>query len=353
MARDYISQGLTRDRVLGICEISKHQYYHNPTGVKGGIKASNTTLKITDDHKIREVSNLEVVDEMVKIKSNPETDYGYRAMCSALCLLGFVINHKKVYRLMGRYQLLLERNSRRARRSYVKYRRVLPKGPLEVLEMDIKYQWVQQHQRYAYILTVLDVFTRKVLDWTVGYSIKQEQVKELWEQIIVHHLQPADLLSKGITVELRNDNDSRFAAKMIQEYLGKNFINQIFTHPYTPQENGHIESFHSILGKSLDSEIFLTIADLEKHLDFFYQTYNNIRLHGSLDHLSPNLFSKLWEKNLVQRIEYGHRQYKLKLKVPHYLISGNGDLREVSSISKEGLDGRLLKQLKVNGAMSL
>ena len=139
---------------------------------------------------------------MVKIKSIPETDYGYRAMTAALCLLGYIINHKKVYRLMGLYQLLLERTAKSKRR-YVKYRRVNPSRPLQVLEMDIKFQWVQQHSRYAYILTVLDTFSRKVLDWMIGYSIKKEQVKQLWEQIIANHLQTADLLSKGITVELR------------------------------------------------------------------------------------------------------------------------------------------------------
>jgi transposase InsO family protein len=299
-------------------------------------------MKIDERNELIEVSNLEVIDEMVKIKSNPETDYGYRAMSAALCLLGYVINHKKVYRLMGVYQLLLDRSSKN-KRQYVKYRRVSPKGPLEVIEMDIKFQWVQQHSRYAYILTILDTFTRKVLDWTVGYSIKQEQVKELWEQIIVHHLQPADMLAKGIAVELRNDNDSRFAAKMIQNYLETNYINQVFTHPYTPQENGHIESFHAILGRSLDPEIFMTIADLEKHLDHFYTVYNTIRLHGSLDHLSPDLFCRLWERDLIHRIELGNHRYKLKLKVPHYLISGNGDLREVSSLLKDGLDGHFLK----------
>ncbi len=204
-------------------------------------------MRIKQSNELEEVSNIEVVDQMVKIKSNPETDYGYRAMTAALCLLGYIINHKKVYRLMGLCQLLLDRTSK-AKRKYVKYRRASPSRLLEVLEMDIKFQWVQQHSRYAYILTVIDTFSRKVLDWMVGYSIKKEQVKQLWEQIIVNHLQPADLLSKGITVELRNDNDSRFTAAMTQEYLAENYIDQVFTHPYTPQENGHIESFHSILG---------------------------------------------------------------------------------------------------------
>jgi len=340
LARDYISQGLTRDVVLGICGVSRYRYYNDPTGRKGGIGPSTTTIKVDDNNELVEVSNIEVVDEMVKIKGNPETDYGYRAMCAALCLLGFIINHKKVYRLMGLYQLLLDRSAR-AKRKYVKYMRVTPSRPLDVLEMDIKFQWVQQHSRYAYILTVIDTFSRKVLNWRVAYSIRQSEVKEVWEQIIVNHLQPADLLSKEITVEVRNDNDSRFAAKQIQDYLESNHINQVFTHPYTPQENGHIESFHAILGRSLDPEIFLTISDLEKHLQHFYKIYNNVRLHGSLDHLSPKMFCKLWANGLIDRIDLTNHRYKLKLKVPHYLISGNGDLREVSSNFLGGLDGRL------------
>jgi transposase InsO family protein len=273
-------------------------------------------------------------------------------MCAALCLLGYIINHKKVYRLMSEYHLLHAR-SRKAKRNYVKHRRVNPSGPLEVLEMDIKYQWVEEHCRYAFILTVLDTFTRKVLAWIVAYSIKQALVKAIWEQIILTHLQPADMLAKGITVEIRNDNDSRFTAKMIQKYLEDNYIKQVFTHPYTPQENGHIESFHSILTRSLERKIFLTIGDLEDHLNRFYPIYNEVRLHGSLDHLSPEMFGKLWEKGLILKKELKNNKYKLCLKVPHYLISGNGNLREVSSILKNGLDDQFLKQNKVNGAMSL
>ncbi len=324
-----------------MCRISKHQYYHQPSEEKAGKKPSETTLKLDQNNVIKQVSNLEVVEQMACIKSCPETDYGYRAMSAALCLLGYIINHKKVYRLMGEFMLLLDRASK-ATRKYVKYRRVVPNGPLEVLEMDIKFQWVMEHRRYAYILTVIDTFTRKALAWTVGYRITQIQVREIWDQIIIEHLQTADMLSKGITVELRNDNDSRFAAKMIQAYFQENHIQQVFTHPYTPQENGHIESFHSILARSLDGEIFHTIFDLQNHLKQFYMIYNDVRLHGSLDHLSPNLFCILWNQNLIERIELKNHRYKLKLKVPHYLISGNGSLREVSSLLNNCLNGHYL-----------
>lgn len=200
-----------------------------------------------------------------------------------------------------------------------------------MLEMDIKFQWVTEHQRYGFILSVIDCFTRKVLHWTVAYSIKQAKIKEVWEHIIIHYLQPAGLLEKQLTLELRNDNDTRFTAKKVQEYFKENHINQVYTHPYTPQENGHIESFHAILGRSLELREFQTITDLQEHLTHFYKIYNTVRLHGSIKHLSPEAFIKLWKKNLVEikpHKRLKHR-YKISLKVPHYRIKPNGDLRQV------------------------
>ncbi|MDA7502173.1 integrase core domain-containing protein [Chitinophagales bacterium] len=342
---------MKRDLVLSICGVSKDRYYGYTKGGKVGAKQSTKTIKITDKGELIQCPNELVVDEIVEIKLDPETDYGYRAMTAALMLLGYVINHKKVYRLMREYQLLHSR-IKRPSRNYVQYRRVTPERPLEILEMDIKFQWVCEHARFAYILTIIDTFDRNTLGWTVAYSIKKEQVKALWDEVIVHHLQPADLLHKGLSVEIRNDNDSRFAAKTVQKYFADNHLNQVFTHPYTPQENGHIESFHAILGRSLARHEFRTISDLEKHLKHFYHCYNNKRIHGSLDHLTPNLFAILWRKQLIDRTVNKKMQNVFKLKIPHYLLLGNGQLREVSSLpALAGNKSSIFKE--VNGAITL
>lgn len=330
---------MKRDRALGLCGISKHQYYA-PERMAGrrGRKPSSTTIQLHDDGSSQIVDNDLVVGHILDIKSDPETDYGYKAMTAALMLLGFVINHKKVYRMMSEL-LLLHDPRKKSSRQYVKYSRVCPAQPLEVIEMDIKFQYVIEHARYAFILTILDCFTRKVLYWTVGYSIKQAQIKQAWEEVIVNYLQPHEMLSKGITVEVRNDNDTRFAAKSVQEYFKENYIHQVFTHPYTPQENGHIESFHSILGRSLEKKDFLRINDLTNHLQRFYEVYNTIRLHGSLDHLCPKMFWKLWKQGLIDSYKTKTGLLKHRLTIPHYQISGNGNLREVSSLNFETLNG--------------
>jgi len=42
--------------------------------------------------------------------------------------------------------------SPKAKRNYVKYRSVNPLQPLQVLEMDIKFQWLNEHRRFAFII---------------------------------------------------------------------------------------------------------------------------------------------------------------------------------------------------------
>ncbi len=217
-------------KALRIVSISKHQYYYKSTGRKQGVKKTETTYKTSG----KTVPNEKVVDKIKKVLENPDTQYGYIKMSYLLKTKGFIINKKKVYRLMKENNLLGKRYKKHKDKTYAKYRKVLPQKPLHVLEMDIKFVWIEQARRHAYILTVIDTFTRVALHYYVSFSITKKDVKNVWQHIIINHLQPNDCLNQEINIEVRNDNDKRFSAKMIQDFFKENYLNQVFTHPYTP-----------------------------------------------------------------------------------------------------------------------
>lgn len=325
--------GMKRDVALGITGISKHQYYYKPKPLKTNYLTSVITRKHEGENVI-EVPNDEVIEKICNIQKQPNTDYGYRKMTFALMMLGYIINHKKVYRLMKEKGLLKEKN-KKSPRSFVLYRKILPSMPLELLEMDIKFVWIEEHKRYAYILTIIDTFTRAVLYWQVAYSVKKEQVKKAWLYIIENYLQTYDCLNRKMHIEVRNDNDSRFIAQEVQAFFKENCLNQVFTHPYTPQENGHIESFHAILSENLNKMKFWSLNDLEYLLSIFYDNYNNRRLHSSIAYLAPKDFWKLWELNLIERtVNEKKREARYKLKIGYYQVkqhTGN-DEPEVCSL---------------------
>jgi transposase InsO family protein len=329
---------MKRDTALSIAGITKHQYYYRSLGKARGRKASEDTLRIEGDN-VERVPNSEVVKAIKGIQQDPDTDYGYRKMTSAMMILGFIINHKKVYRIM-KQNLLLKDLVKKTQRTFVKYRKVLPLGPLEVLEMDIKFVWVAEHSRHAFVLTVIDTFTRAVLAWEVAYQIKQQLVKQVWQRVITNYLQPFDCLKRNLQIEIRNDNDSRFIAKSVQNFFAENQLNQVFTHPYTPQENGHIESFHAILSQKVKRYSFWSLEDLEQTLILFYEKYNNHRLHGSVLNLPPMVFWDCWNKNLIKTlIDEKKRKIKHYLKIPYHQLSGNMSLRAVLCPQPKTLDG--------------
>jgi transposase InsO family protein len=318
----YNSQGLRLHKALSIAGISKHQYYYKKKSGRKGIKASKTTLKVTGE----QVSNTQIVDKIKDIKQNTDTNYGYIKTSYLLKTMGFAINKKKVYRLMKEHNLLRKRKPD-TQKTYTKYRKVLPSEPLQVLEMDIKFVWIEQNRKHAPILTIIDTFTRAVLYYNLAFSITKKEVKEAWEYVIINHLQPSDCLNRKIDIEIRNDNDKRFSARIVRDFFEENNLKQVFTHPYTPQENGHIESFHAILSAHLKPYNFWSFQELEQNLILFYEFYNNNRIHSAIAYTAPNVFRNLWNKNLIDmNMDLKKRTIKFKLKIPYdeiYQHTGN------------------------------
>jgi len=310
-------QGLKRDKCLEIVGMTKNQFYYEGTGTKPGRAASTTTTWRDSETLIKyEVDNENVVNKIVDMKLNPDQTNWYRMITIALQIRGYYINHKKVYRLMKEY-VLLGKARKKTGRDFVKFRRVTPAGPLRVLEMDIKYVWIHETRKYAYILTVIDTFTRYVLHWAVGYTMKSEQVKDVWEYVIANYFQPVGLLSEGVEVEVRNDNGKQFCSNVIIDFFKENKLHQVFTHPYTPEENGHVESFHDTLGKALKSDFFTSLAMLERRLQIFYTSYNNDRSHSGTIGIPPAKFWALYEKSQIEVIPLKKRKVKFKLKVAY------------------------------------
>jgi transposase InsO family protein len=117
--------------------------------------------------------------------------------------------------------------------------------------MDIKMVWIEGLRRYGFVLTILDVFTPVVLHWELGFHMRQADVECAWGKVIENHLEPNGAKSWETHIEIRSDNGPQFCANKLRQFFKGNYLMQTYTHPYTPQENGHIESFHAILARSL------------------------------------------------------------------------------------------------------
>ena len=348
----YVALGLKRAQVWAITGLTRHQFYHKPTDGKRGRKKSESTLKVADTGLIA-VENAVVVDQIKEVHKDPDLRCGYKRMCAMLMLFGYIINKKKVQRLMAENDLL-NPPVKRIGRNFARYRIVIPEGPLEVIEMDIKHIWIDSERRSAYILTAIDTFTRVVLSWQVGFTMKSYQVENMWKEIIENHLEPHRMRSKPIMIEVRNDNGPQFKSGIIQQFFKDNYLNQVFTHPYTPQENGHIESFHKILSTALEPS-YWSLTTLQTRLNRFYEAYNTLRVHGSIANLPPVMFWKLWERKLVERKLLQNKKVRFILKCNVQDIPGIISLREHLAIKTSAKHTDVIKNggIEINHAATM
>ncbi|MDP1971981.1 MAG: integrase core domain-containing protein, partial [Sediminibacterium sp.] len=151
---------------------------------------------------------------------------------------------------------------------------------------------VHGEKRYYFLLTILDVYSRKVLRWILQKSVRKIDVINLFREINLEH---------GIKgVNIRNDNGSQFIANDVRQFLRAAEANQEFTHVATPEENAYIESLHSNVQREVVERYeFESIYHAQLIFNRYYDWYNNHRKHGSLGRKSPEQFLKIFNQKSV------------------------------------------------------
>lgn len=279
---DQFSESAPITKRLEWAGINPSSFYYVPKTGKPGRKASTNTLK-TDGSTC---SNHDVVEEIKSILGIEFLCYGYVPITEELFDRGFLINHKKVYRLMDENKILCGKSitTHFGKRKFVRFRKIKAEHPLQYLCMDIKY--IPINGKFAYLLSIIDVFSRKIVGYVFKKSIKQHDV--LW---LIKNILPE---KANIPMTIRNDNGSQFIAKSVRAYLEEINVHHEFTHIATPQENSYIEAFHSIMQRELVSRYeFESFYHAEMKIAQYIFIYNHIRKHGSLNYRTP---VKVWNE---------------------------------------------------------
>jgi len=275
---------LPASTLLSWVNLSGSVYYYKNRDGKRGAKPSTHTQKLDGSM----VENQVIIEEIKDILSQEFCCYGYENVTGELRKLDYYINEKKVYRLMDEHNLLLGKVIRTSgKRKFVQHRKITATYPMEYLCLDIKYIYVHADRRNYYLLTILDVFSRKTVDQIFQKSIRQMDVINAFRRIQqVYGI-------KGVTI--RNDNGSQFIANSVKQYLRAAEANQEFTHIATPEENSYIEAFHSIVQREVVERFEFDSFYHAKHTLEAHRTwYDNRRNHRMIG-MIPR---EKWEQNI-------------------------------------------------------
>jgi putative transposase len=294
----YVSQGLRVFNVCPIAGIKKSTYYYRSNGKSKGKKASTHTFKLDGSM----ITNDIVLEEIIDIISPEYHDYGYQVVTHQLRSRGYIINPKKVYRLMKVHKLLHNKIVKRDRQNKVYIKHTIPplEAPFVTVEADIKYIYIHEQKRNAYLITFLCTFCRFAVVWDLSHSMRSNQIIALVMDFMNHPTVKENIDRQRLNVKIRTDNGPQFIAKNLANVLDEVKIKHEFINPGTPQENGHIESFHSTVTRLVCSKnIFSDLSHAKKTFSEFYYAYNYTRVMKALLHNSPSNFINLWKSGVI------------------------------------------------------
>jgi transposase InsO family protein len=215
--------------------------------------------------------------------------YGYRRIAVVIQRHGLVVSEKVVRRVMHNDNLLAAR-----RRKFVATTdsghdfRIHPNlarsmqvdSPDQLWVADMTY--IRLKGEFVFLAVVLDAWSRCVIGWHLGRTLKAELPLAALEKAIQARQPQPGLVH-------HNDGGSQYAC---HDYVGR--LEEIkavmsMSAPGRPWENAICESFMNTLKKEeIDARAYTNMEHLEQNIEEFMEAiYNRVRLHSALGYLSP------------------------------------------------------------------
>lgn len=218
--------------------------------------------------------------------------YGYRRVAAELSKQGWVVNHKRVLRLMREDNLLVVRKRRfplttDSRHTYAVYPnlagRLKLSGINQLWVADITY--IRLREQFLYLAVVLDAWSRRVIGWELGEDLRAElALKALDRALAGRAVEPGIVHHSDRGVQYCSD---AYVARLESYQFAISM-----SRSGNPYDNARAESFMKTLKCE---EVYLRHyrdrEDVQTSIGHFLEeVYNRKRLHSALGYVAPEEF---------------------------------------------------------------
>jgi putative transposase len=220
--------------------------------------------------------------------------YGYRRVAAELHAQGWVVNRKRVLRLMREDNLLCLRKRRYllttdSRHPFAIYPnlagRLVLNGINQLWVADITY--IRLREGYVYLAVILDAFSRRVVGWHLGESLEAT--------LVVGALDRA-LADRAIAPGIVHHSDRGV------QYCSGEYVARLEQHGFlismsrtgNPYDNARAESFMKTLKfEEVHLHAYRDLEAARLSISYFLDAvYNAKRLHSALGYRSPEAFER-------------------------------------------------------------
>ena len=238
-------------------------------------------------HPKVKIISVELDKLIIKIFRDSKNNYGSRKIKKELELRNYFISLRRIRKIMNKYGLVSnytikqfkvhkskpnEDNVSNIVDRHFNYRDVL-----EVIISDLTY--VRVCNSWNYVCLIIDLFNREIIGFSAGKHKDASTVEKAINSI------KYDL--KKIRI-FHTDRGSEFKNKLIEDILIKFDITRSLSNKGTPYDNAVAEATYKIFKTEFCfNRKFNSFEQLELELFDYVNWFNNFRIHGSLNYLTP------------------------------------------------------------------
>jgi len=231
----------------------------------------------------------DVVDAVRRISRRRPT-YGTRRMAAQISReTGVATNRKQVQRIFRKIGHI---QPQKAKNEIIHAGRRLfkPEAPNQLWETDITYIWCGI-DGWCYCFNVIDCHTRRWITYAFDTSATRDVAIESITNAVAAEKPDCRRL------RLRTDNGNQYTSHDFRRAVAALGIGKHeFIWKNTPEQNGHVESFHKTLKKEyIWPREFANYQEAEQALAEAFADYNTERIHSAIGYMTPTEFAAKWE----------------------------------------------------------
>ena len=151
---------------------------------------------------------------------------------------------------------------------------------------------IPTRQGWLYLAVVLDVFSRRIVGWSMSNVIDSALVQDALRMALLHRRPDAGLLH-------HSDRGVQYASDGFQELLNANKIVCSMSSKGNCWDNAVVESFlGSLKNEWIQKKIYETLEDAKKDVFNYIEVfYNRKGRHASMGNVSPVVYEERYEMN--------------------------------------------------------
>ena len=236
--------------------------------------------------------------------------YGYRRVGAELRRQGFVVNHKKVLRLLREDNLLAVK-----KRRFVLTTETSPFLPVypnlaqrlhvdgldQLWVADITY--IRLRETFVYLAVVLDAYSRRAIGWELGETLETKLTLAALRQALATRRAGPGLVH-------HSDRGVQYTSRAYVELLESRGVLLSMSRRGNPYDNARAESFMKTLkSEEVSMNRYRDLGEARASIGHFLEEiYNRRRLHSSLGYVPPVEFEATvasTERREEGRVRYG------------------------------------------------